>query len=1019
MMKQFYTSSRSLVALLFTALISWCAVQPALSQTDSRRPATSRRLAAKAAPLGAKAADGQSDEKNAYGILCYDNSDIYYTNGLVSFPVSGSETLNHVTLFGDADHNVTAAAYANGYYYVERTVTQEDGETELPADLIRYDIDKNESTVVGEFSGFSRHISDMTFDNSEGKMYAISIPDNISSDLYVIDLSTAASEKVADLDRCFFTLACTYTGQLYGISFDGDLCKIDKTTGEVTLIGATGYQPTYFQSMEFDHSDGTLYWAAQISNSGLVGHMAKVDITTGAAELLNPLGDDAEICGLYIPFSAAAPGQPAAVNSFIVTPDAEGANKAELTWTNPTTTFDGTALTSLTAVCIYRDKQLIATLTDVKPGEEGSYTDVVEGDEKGAFHTYTILAQNEQGNGAETSVRVFVGRDIPASVTNLTLQVEGYDQAVLFWEQPATGTNGGNVDKASLVYKVVRHPDGKVLATDLTATTITDEAITPSRNYYYTVQAVNADGEAEAVSTDTLVLGPINTMPYSCDFTDTNTPDNWTMYDGNGDGYSWIWTVGSVGQIMGHQPSNTQVSDDWLVSYYIPFEAGTLYRVEYDLHAYSRDNLEFFLLENTDTLQKAQQIYVHEVEGSRETKRYSFAFVAEKSGNYTLAIHATSPVRADWLEFSSISVRKAESVNLALTELTGEASPMAKKETTFTATVSNLGAQSVPSYTVSLKSGDGEVLSTVAVNEPIAANTSSQVAIAWTPQDASVTQVVAEVACEGDELSTDNVSDTLAIEIREYFDGDLVSIGTESEKLGRNAPFDFYNQHAAALSIYSAEEIGRNGGNIVKIAWPYDATSQYNAVENAQVKVYMANTELENTSAGWIAEDELTLVCDTVIGLAEKSEGELALELQTPFTYTGKNLAVHTTLECDNYYSYVYFKQYYSPLEGNSSFVWGNYRGSAFDFTQSGHVDYYGYTPAVMLYLTDKQTDGIGMATTDAPAGYTLYDVSGRMVRKSATTADTATATSGLRPGIYIMTYKEAGQLRSRKLQVR
>ena len=90
----------------------------------------------------------------------------------------------------------------------------------IPVELIRYDIEKDVAESVGELSGYTSHINDMSYDYSTKTMYAISVLNDAYTQLFTIDLNTAESKLVADLDRRFFTLACTYEGQLYGISFE-------------------------------------------------------------------------------------------------------------------------------------------------------------------------------------------------------------------------------------------------------------------------------------------------------------------------------------------------------------------------------------------------------------------------------------------------------------------------------------------------------------------------------------------------------------------------------------------------------------------------------------------------------------------------------------------------------------------------------------------------------------------------------------------------------------------------------
>ena len=140
------------------------------------------------------------------------------------------------------------------------------------------------------------------------------------SELLTIDKNTAKVEKKFDLDRKFFTLACSYEGQLYAISFQGDFCKIDKNTGAVTVVGKLQYNPNYIQSMEFDHTDGTLYWVASVTTvqhdpEGFTTEMdetfmAFIDPESGTVSRLGNIGTSGQIIGLYIPFAASAANTP-------------------------------------------------------------------------------------------------------------------------------------------------------------------------------------------------------------------------------------------------------------------------------------------------------------------------------------------------------------------------------------------------------------------------------------------------------------------------------------------------------------------------------------------------------------------------------------------------------------------------------------------------------------------------------------------------------------------------------------
>lgn len=1009
-------------ASLLLALLVMPAVQ-CLAQLNTRKPASGASAPNRQAPLVIKKANGTT--KTAYGVLGFDLTDGNMLNGLVSFPFTEGARFSLVKYFGDANHDVTAGAYAERYYYAELTQTDLTTQKMIPVELIRYDIEKDVTESVGALSGYTSHINDMSYDYSTKTMYAISVLNDAYTQLFTIDLNTAESKLIADLDRRFFTLACTYEGQLYGISFEGDLCKIDKTNGNVTVVGATGWHPTYYQSMEFDHSDETLYWAANLmGGTDFDDCIATVDINTGAAQKVAAVGNSPQIAGLYVPFAASEKGTPSAVSDFECVPGANGATTVALYWMNPTQTFDGKELTALTDIKVYRDRELIKTFENPEIGEEMSYTDDL-GDVKGGYHFYSVVASNSVGEGAEEKVRIFVGRDIPADITTLTLQHDGYDKAVISWNQPELGPNGGYVDASSLSYKVVRKPDGRVIADGLKQTTVSDENISPVGQYSYSVVASNADGESNAVETETRVFGPAYSMPVTFDFTAFDADNSWTVMDANKDGYAWMWTkVSSGDRVMGHQASSTAVSDDWLISYYMPFEKDATYRAEMELHAYSADKLEFALLDEMYTVKPAQVLDTVTIKGNRDKQRIGVVFKAESDGYKNLGIHALSPMRADWLEVFNLSVKKAEKSNLAAVSISGPEKPMAKKESVYTVRVENRGTDKAYAYRVTLVDKNGEELNHKDVAVTLNSGEYADVEVAWTPQVADTTAICGVVRTwPDDEYADDNTTDYMTVIVREAFDGDVVGIGLESSSTASSSPFDLSNQYAAALNIYSADEIGENKDMIIqKMAWPYDALYQYSDVETIPVRIYLANTDLTNTKEGWIPEEDLTLVYDGITSIAQKSTGDLTIALDEPFKYeAGKNLAVLTAVNCDTYCPYVSFRQYNSPLEGNAAYEWGSYYAKQwFDFTQVGHQNYYSRTASIMIYMTDAQTDGITSANTAAVAGtaYTVSDVAGRVVVTGVFSEQGTVNTSGLQRGVYVVSYKVDGKRQAMKISV-
>ena len=1020
-MGKIYTLKRLRDIVLSAILL--CAL-PLMAQQNTRKPFATGDRHTNPTPL--KIAKASGETKSAYAVLGFDNSQNQYVNGLVSFQMTNGATFSLEKYFGEGSYDVTAAAYANGYYYVELTQTDMTSQQMIPVELLRYDIETGETTSVGALSGYTSHINDMSYDYSTNTMYAISVRDNAYSVLYKIDLNTAESTEIGTLDRRFFTLACSYDGQLYAISFDGDFCKINKETAAVEFVGATGFLPTYYQSMEFDHSDETLYWAANlISGTDQGDCIASVDTTTGAAQQVATVGDYPQLAGLYIPFSASAKGTPAAVSDFSVKADANGTLRADLSWTNPTATFDGQTLSAISTIKVYREKTLIKTFDNPAPGAAMTYSDVLEGDAKdGTFHTYTIVASNDKGEGAEAKDKVFVGHDKLKPVTNVMLSTSptNSSQATISWNKPEGGLNGGYIDWTTLKYDVVRYPDERKVAADITATEFTDNTITKLATYSYAVIAHNADGESEAVKTEPHVFGPTHSLPVDFDFTKDDAEDSWTVEDGNDDGYTWIWTMNSTSKVLAHQPSNTEESDDWLISYYLPFKKDVTYRAELTLHAYSADKVEFALLRNLTSADIAQQLYSADIKGANDKQKLSFVFKPTADGPFNFAIHALSPMRADWVELYDLTIHEAEGNNLAAISITGDDMLTVGEEGTYTVKVENRGANAISNFSVSLNDQDGNVLAQKNVAAELKSGESTDVTIAWTPQNADVTAVQGVVSTANDADESDNKTALMSVKVREKFNGTLASIGADSKSSDSTSPFNFNNQYSAALNIYSADEMGVDKDmDIVKTSWMYDASWVYSDLADIPVRVYMANTDRTSAADGWIAEDDLTLVYDGNINIAKQSTGELPITLTTPFRYeAGKNLAVLTLLNSPQY-GYVYFTQHTSPLEGNASFEWSSYYARDwFDFTKKGVKNYNGYTASILVYMTESAvTDGITSVKLDNVEGasYTVYDLAGHKVAEGTASADGIT-TSALTHGVYVVKYAKDGKTLTTKIAV-
>ena len=231
-----------------------------------------------------------------YGYLYYINSSM--GNGAdfcwASFSSDnpGSMTLGR----SNGDYYTESAEYYNGYVYGYDS----DGEFFYIdiADNWRYHYPADRVTVTGTF--------DMAYDYSTNTMFCIREDNRLYR---VSNMSNGEQELVAPLPMRLWTLCCSTDGTLYGIAGNGYLYTVDKTNGQLSLVGSTGRSSVYFrQSMAYDHNTGKIYWSA--FNTEIEGHLIEIDPMTGEGVDLGVLQYNADITGMFIPYDPDDPDDP-------------------------------------------------------------------------------------------------------------------------------------------------------------------------------------------------------------------------------------------------------------------------------------------------------------------------------------------------------------------------------------------------------------------------------------------------------------------------------------------------------------------------------------------------------------------------------------------------------------------------------------------------------------------------------------------------------------------------------------
>ncbi len=199
--------------------------------------------------------------------------------------------------------------------------------------------------------------------------------------------------------------------------------------------------------------------------------------------------------------------------------------KANLSWTAPTKNYYGQALDANEEMTVKvfrgRNAQTLAYTTSAKPGAKLQWEDT---EALHGFNYYTITCENSFGQGEIISDTIFVGRDVPALVGNLRVRGSKDNiNAVLSWDSPTEGENGGVVIDDEMLYSIYAYdPMLQTLtpiAENVKEHTYTIEG-TPGQQHleYFAISAIMpTEGEGKALASS-VVLGDLYDLPFAESF---------------------------------------------------------------------------------------------------------------------------------------------------------------------------------------------------------------------------------------------------------------------------------------------------------------------------------------------------------------------------------------------------------------------------------------------------------------------------------------------------------------------
>lgn len=645
------------------------------------------------------------DGTTIYGSLIYSSTWTTPAYGIYSFTAGQYSAPTRVVPVESYDANGGGAYTGSQYVWNSYVYTEEMGYTF--STFCKYDFASGKMTklthgMLDTDFDQSQITCDMTYDPTTSTIYALSyIAVALDEDGMLVKYYPALS--TVDPDTGFVTpiaripdmiaLAANQSGELYAISkgVDSKLYRLNKETADYTVIGSTGLNTNFVQSMAFDPVTDRLYWAA-VETNGRSG-LYQVDTATGKASDICYFGANEEYAGLYIPEPEISAAAPAKAENFKADFQADS-HSGKVSLTVPTRTYGGGKLTGEVCVELRADGNV---LVDQKYAPGATVSADVTLDE--GIHNFTVVLGNEQGNGPRIGMSKYVGLDAPAAVGNLSLTKNAQGAAVLSWTAPERGRNDGYIDPAKLTYTVIRQPDYYVVAKDLTGTTVTDPVNAATNNYSYDVIAYCDGREGITASTESAIFGNGTTLPCKFDFSTKEQYNLFTVIDANGDyepRYNWgSWLYGpdfnpaaaeGPCAVYGYSPENA--ADDWLISPSFLVEKGKRYRLTYTM--WTRGDKETLAVTAGPLNNIESQTIITPAKEYNHKERTVFTqdFTTASTGNYHVGFHITSAKKRFYLFITDIMIDEVpdESAPAAIADLSATAGARGAVEATLSLT---------------------------------------------------------------------------------------------------------------------------------------------------------------------------------------------------------------------------------------------------------------------------------------------------------------------------------------------
>ena len=620
--------------------------QVVTSQNRAKMLSPSKAISQKRAPSAAQF-EGMTIYVNLTNTDAWDGVSIgSVPYGIYSYTIGGENYFQ--PLATDLRYNFMAGAMGRDQFVGARPMQMMGTLTGVEYNGLSRDNFSELWSVVYSDADYSFIPSVMAYDVTSDIIYSVQYNSNLTGmNMAKWNPETRKFETICPWPNNFqpLTMAFTPDGTMYCIGYDGELYEVDKTTGYTRSAGTLDVAPTlYVQGMGYEPVSGCFLWMAVTQQGSAI---YAVDPADASMTLVESLDQNEQAPAVFFDGNKAPAMAPAAIEDLAFTFDGSGTD-GTISFTVPTTTYNGTPLSDNLLMTIWLDGEPIVNYESVAPGSSQMYNQEVSNDN----HYVYVLLQNDAGYSPVNCLYTFAGYDTPLPVANLTLTVEN-GVSHLTWDAPAAGVNGGYLE--NVTYNVVRMPGNVLVAEHQSACEFSETLPAKMERYYYIVTPFNTDGkQGDSATSNAILTGTSFQPPYFDDFSDESTRDLWTIVNANNDASSWgtvytwtfnsyngCWNVNTGPYNMGDDQDG---ADDYLISPGIEIQEGISYALIVNMrNTFANYKERVSLMIGTDpndvsTFQVLDFNEAYDVDGTLTD--WEVDFLMEETGTYYFAVHA-------------------------------------------------------------------------------------------------------------------------------------------------------------------------------------------------------------------------------------------------------------------------------------------------------------------------------------------------------------------------------------------